>query len=346
MLAHGILLRRRWSPSFWTSASSWSRTKLTKFRNDTKKTSHGRQFQKFFRSTTTMPGTTNQNDDEDEDEDVSSSSSVPVVFSTIPRLGQGVRVGHYANTTRTYRRQEVNTFARLLHDFNPIHGTNMSSSSSTRTRAVSKNTTTNTKSSNNNSTDNSNNNNNNNTEEDLRTVMELQQESYQKAGLVREKEDTPNTTTEDTTAIIPSSSSSSLVHGMFVAGIFSSLFAALAPGCIYLNQTLEFVAPVFVNTNATTNSDDIVIGCLQIEKLRPMRRNRGGIVVHCHTRVYKQSQHGYHRPTTTLKSLDPPQPQSAQLVIHGRATVWLPLGYAGTTTTMTTTRPVRTTPPQ
>ena len=131
MLAHGILLRRRWSPSFWTSASSWSRTKWSQVREDTKKTSHCRKFQqKFF--TTTMPGTTHWKDDEDENDTVS-SSSVPVVFSTIPRLGKGVRVGQYANTTRTYRRHEVTNFARLLHDFNPIHGTNMNVSSSSST---------------------------------------------------------------------------------------------------------------------------------------------------------------------------------------------------------------------
>ncbi|OEU20057.1 hypothetical protein FRACYDRAFT_154303, partial [Fragilariopsis cylindrus CCMP1102] len=75
-----------------------------------------------------------------------------------------------------------------------------------------------------------------------------------------------------------SSTSSTLVHGIFVSSIFSSMFANIAPGCVYINQSLDFISPIFVH--------DIIIGCISIEKIR-RRRSGDGIVVQCQTRVYK-----------------------------------------------------------
>ncbi len=51
-----------------------------------------------------------------------------------------------------------------------------------------------------------------------------------------------------------------LVHGMLVASIFSSIFGSLAPGCVYLNQTLKFATPL--------HADETVLGRIEIEKVR------------------------------------------------------------------------------
>jgi acyl dehydratase len=88
-----------------------------------------------------------------------------------------------------------------------------------------------------------------------------------------------------------------LVHGMLVASIFSSIFGSLVPGCVYLNQRLNFAAPVY--------ADEIVLGRIEIEKVRKWRR--GGIVVQCDTQVLNSEE---------------------TAVIKGTANVWLPSGYA------------------
>ena len=98
-----------------------------------------------------------------------------------------------------------------------------------------------------------------------------------------------------------------LVHGIFVSGIFSSIFASIAPGCVYINQSLDFCNPVF--------AEDTVVGCIHIEKIRDWSRRKGGVVAECHTRVYKSM------PSEPITS-----PSEAELVIRGRANVWLPIG--------------------
>lgn len=101
------------------------------------------------------------------------------------------------------------------------------------------------------------------------------------AGLIRLKED--GITTKP------------VVHGILVSGLFSSIFGTLAPGCVYMNQSLGFRAPVYV--------DDALIGRLEIEKVRRWRR--GGVVVECDTQVLCEGNQ----------------------VIKGTANVWLPSGY-------------------
>jgi acyl dehydratase len=87
-----------------------------------------------------------------------------------------------------------------------------------------------------------------------------------------------------------------LVHGMLVSSIFSSIFSNLSPGCVYLNQSLTFAAPVFV--------DELVTGRIEITKVRKWRR--GGVVVQCDTKVFR----------------------SDSVVVNGDANVWLPSGYS------------------
>ena len=89
-----------------------------------------------------------------------------------------------------------------------------------------------------------------------------------------------------------------IVHGMFVSSIFSSIFATLSPGCIYMNQTLSFENPVYVN--------DTVRGSIEIEKIRKWRK--GGVVVQCKTQVVVLP--------------------NEKLAVKGTANVWLPSGYS------------------
>jgi hypothetical protein len=88
-----------------------------------------------------------------------------------------------------------------------------------------------------------------------------------------------------------------LVHGMLVSSLFSSIFAGLVPGAIYINQTLQFATPVFV--------DDAIVGRVEIEKIRKWRK--GGVVVQCNTHVFSR-----------LEKIQ---------LIKGTANVWLPEGY-------------------
>jgi acyl dehydratase len=120
------------------------------------------------------------------------------------------------------------------------------------------------------------------------------------AGLIR-----PSLQTSDATKNI-ASTTTPLVHGMLVSSIFSSIFAGLVPGCIYVNQTLSFVNPVFVN--------ELVIGRVQISKIRPWRK--GGVLVQCDTQVLG-----------TNSTVDEKQQQQQRQLIKGEANVWLPEGY-------------------
>lgn len=110
-------------------------------------------------------------------------------------------------------------------------------------------------------------------------------DAHLEAGLIRPEEE------EDGTLTIP------LVHGMLVSSIFSSMFASLVPGCVYVNQTLNFVAPLFAN--------QAVMGRIEIMKIRKWRK--GGCVVECDTQV---------------KCL-----VGETKYVTGIANVWLPEGY-------------------
>ena len=99
------------------------------------------------------------------------------------------------------------------------------------------------------------------------------------------------------------------------------MFATIAPGCVYINQSLDFISPIFVH--------DIIIGCISIEKIR--RRRGDGIVVQCQTRVYKynninnNSNNDDDDNNVGRKILQ--QPSHAHMAVKGHANVWLPIGY-------------------
>jgi len=66
-----------------------------------------------------------------------------------------------------------------------------------------------------------------------------------------------------------------IVHGIMLSSMFSSIFANLAPGAVYLKQSLDFVKPAYVG--------DIVVGRVDIERFRSAPG--GGLLVQCTTTV-------------------------------------------------------------
>ena len=97
-----------------------------------------------------------------------------------------------------------------------------------------------------------------------------------------------------------------LVHGIFVSSLFSSIFGTLSPGCVYMNQTLQFAAPVYV--------EDRVVAKVDIEKIRKWRK--GGVVVQCRT--------------VASVANDDNDRFDAKTAVTGTANVWLPTGYVAT----------------
>ena len=211
------------------------------------------------------------------------------VASTIPKMGRngGVRVGQYATKTRTYTSDDVTMFGALIADFNPLHSTSGDLEQWLEEDETNASVT----------------GNRDHTEGD-ENLLELQRVALENAGLIQYQNNGKDDATHTTTKAV--------VHGIFVSGIFSSIFASIAPGCVYVNQDLDFRAPVFV--------EDTVVGCIHIKRIRDWRRRqRGGIVVECDTRVYR-----------LISSTNAPcelHPTDAQLAVNGSANVWLPIGY-------------------
>ena len=235
----------------------------------------------------------NENRKNDKNTDVKENYNNGNASSTIPYMGQGVKVGQYATMTRTYSSKDVDNFGRLIQDFNPIH----SSSSSNSLDIVS----------------------DKNNDDDVVSLLQLQRDAHEKAGLIQYQEDFDEDNGDNDVAAINQNTTYSnkvpkaLVHGIFVGGIFSSILAHISPGCVYINQSLDFMSPVFVH--------DTVVGCISIEKIRRFGR-KGGIVIQCQTSVYKY-KHNYNSDSINKRI----EPTPAQISIQGRANVWLPIGY-------------------
>jgi acyl dehydratase len=136
-----------------------------------------------------------------------------------------------------------------------------------------------------------------------------------KAGLIRffDNDDDGGGGHGDSKSTIP------LVHGMLVGSIFSSMFSIIAPGCVYMNQSLDFVGPVFIN--------EIVVGKIEIERMRRWRK--GGVVVQCITQVSKHYvDKKDEQERQEEEAVDDSSSSSSSAVIKGTANVWLPDGSA------------------
>lgn len=74
----------------------------------------------------------------------------------------------------------------------------------------------------------------------------------------------------------------SIVHGILIASIFSTIFGTLLPGCMYRSQSFKFHRPIFV--------DDEVYGRVVVTRLRHINNDGGGsgVLCKCDTAIYKK----------------------------------------------------------
>lgn len=105
-----------------------------------------------------------------------------------------------------------------------------------------------------------------------------------------------------------------LVHGIFVSSLFSSIFGTLAPGCVYMNQTLSFIKPVF--------AEDRIVARIEIQKIR--RWKKGGLVLQCETSA---SVIVIDDDDNVEGNKDGGEEDNSTIAITGIANVWLPSGH-------------------
>ena len=264
-----ILRRIQQHTSHYQSRKNWNRIRQRYHSSQTTTT------------TTTDPSTTLK------DEKIQQVNNERIIgmTSSIPTMGRGVSIGQTATMKRMYTMKDVQQFATIVQDMNPLH-----------------------------------------------TSFDWNEALYEnpsldinrKAGLIRfsdnnddDNDGSGGDSKSKSTTTIP------LVHGMLVGSIFSSIFSIIAPGCIYMNQTMDFVGPVFIN--------EIVLGKIEIERIRKWRK--GGVVVQCSTQVIKHIDHdekydnkeGHQEGVVDDSSSSS---SSSSIVIKGTANVWLPDGSA------------------
>ncbi len=121
--------------------------------------------------------------------------------------GEGPIVGSYAECNHTFVQEDVNIFAKICGDNNPLH-----------------------------------------------TNPEIAKDSMFKG---------------------------TIVHGILVSSLFSTLFGASMHGAVYVDQTLKFKRPVHVGTNV-------------IAKMEIINKShaRSGHMLTCSTTVYLDNEHG------------------------------------------------------
>ena len=76
----------------------------------------------------------------------------------------------------------------------------------------------------------------------------------------------------------------SIVHGILLASVFSTIFGTLLPGCVYRSQSFKFHNPVFV--------DEEVYGRVVVTRLRHINVDgivgQSGVLCNCETNIYKK----------------------------------------------------------
>jgi acyl dehydratase len=113
--------------------------------------------------------------------------------------------------------------------------------------------------------------------------------------------------------------SRSIVHGVLLTSIFSTIFGTLIPGCMYRSQSFKFYHPVYV--------DEEVFGHVIVTRLRQINNrdsnndnnnintNGCGVLCKCDTTIYKKIH-----PC----SINSNEEIVDMLCIDGEAQVWIP----------------------
>lgn len=115
-------------------------------------------------------------------------------------------------------------------------------------------------------------------------------------------------------------SSKSIVHGVLLTSIFSTIFGTLIPGCMYRSQSFKFYNPVYV--------DEEVFGHVVVTRLRQINtrdsnnddnnnsNNGSGVLCKCDTTIYKKIH--------PCRSINSNEEIVDILCIDGEAQVWIP----------------------
>lgn len=136
-----------------------------------------------------------------------------------------------------------------------------------------------------------------------------------------------------------------LVHGMLVSSLFSAIFGTISPGCVYVNQTFDFIKPIYV--------DEVVTATLTITRIRTwpksrrrrersdddsknLKTGRNGVVVTCDTVIAKknsaeqrkqESDEEKERAPLNVEENDDGDDDGV-IAVQGKANVWLPGAYS------------------
>jgi len=110
----------------------------------------------------------------------------------------------------------------------------------------------------------------------------------------------------------------SIVHGVLLTSIFSTIFGTLIPGCMYRRQSFKFYHPVYV--------DEEVFGRVIVTRLRQINTRDsnddedigygGGVLCKCDTTIYKK---------VLPCNINSNNNETADILcIDGEAQVWIP----------------------
>ena len=223
----------------------------------------------------------------------------PIITGTIPPRGHGVQVGQFAQVLQTFTLSDVQTYGRLVGDENPLHQPPSSWTNS--------------------------------------GLSQDDVEFFQTHPLLQQQErrnDNSTTTTTPATTTTPLI----VVHGMLVASLFSCIFGTLAPGAVYMKQSLQFHKPVYVTqpvvaTTTITRIRDWTSGRRgRTHSTTTTKSTRGGVVLTCDTTVQSlaSTNHNDNNNNNHNNNNDTNPEDATILYVSGEATVWLLQGYPAT----------------
>lgn len=179
------------------------------------------------------------------------------IQGTIPSNGVGgFAVDQYAQVENSFTSEEVASFGRLIRDANPLHGATTRTPEQATAAAAATSAT---------------------------GTIPAEIRNHPMFQVRRGKEGEGDGSPAPVSAVAPSPPgqpprprAAIVVHGIFVASMFSRILGTLLPGSVYLNQTLEFRKPVFVG--------DAVRARISVRKVRNLGRR--GVVLCCDTDAF------------------------------------------------------------